>query len=93
MDYEQRKRKEENEDKRERKQINSDYATTFNSIHGRRVLNHLLGLCGIYSNSFTGNSTTFFNEGKRDIGLRILERIMEADKRIYIEALKELNNI
>ena len=44
----------------------------------------MLDATGINSNSFTGNSTTFFNEGKRQVGLELLSRISE----LGIDAVK-----
>ena len=38
----------------------------------------------VICNSFTGNSTTFFNEGKRQVGLELLSRITE----LGIDAVK-----
>ena len=37
----------------------------------------MLDATGVNSNSFTGNSTTFFNEGKRQVGLELLGRITD----------------
>jgi hypothetical protein len=40
----------------------------------------ILERCGVYQTSFTGNdATTNFNEGKRQIGLMILEELAEVD--------------
>ena len=40
----------------------------------------ILENCGVYHTSFTGNdATTNFNEGKRQIGLMILEELSEVD--------------
>ena len=44
---------------------------------GRWFLMRMLDATGINSNSFTGNSTTFFNEVKRQVGLELLGRITE----------------
>ena len=49
----------------------------------RRFLWNTLSACGVYKISFTGNSQTFFNEGKRDIGLRLIEEIFDADPSAY----------
>lgn len=50
---------------------------------GRSVIWRILGWCGVYDSSFTGNSTTFFNEGKRKIGQLLIEELAAADKRVY----------
>jgi hypothetical protein len=42
---------------------------------GRRVMWWILEQAGVYRSSFTGNSTTFFNEGKRIVGLDLLTAI------------------
>lgn len=44
---------------------------------GRWFLMRMLDSTGVNSNSFTGNSHTFFNEGKRQAGLELLARIQE----------------
>ena len=47
----------------------------------RKVLSTPEGLSQgfIFRSCFTGNASTYFNEGKRDLGLRILELVDEAD--------------
>ncbi len=42
---------------------------------GQTVLCDLLGECALFVNGFTGNSSTFFNLGRREIGLHILRRL------------------
>jgi len=39
---------------------------------------------------FTGNSSTFYNLGMRDIGLSILRNAKDADPDAYAEIIKEL---
>ena len=49
---------------------------------GRDFIWRLLTQCGVYDISFTGDAPhTFFNEGKRQIGLWVLTEIDAADKR------------
>lgn len=59
------------------------------SRQGRAFLRWLLGECGVYRTSFTGNSTTFFNEGKRDVGLQVLARVTTGHPDAYLTMLKE----
>ena len=54
------------------------------TVDGRWFLMRLLDATGVMANTFTGNSTTFFNEGKRQVGLEILARITE----LGVEAVK-----
>lgn len=56
---------------------------------GRAFVRWLLGECGVYRTSFTGNSTTFFNEGKRDVGLQVLARVTKDHPEAYLAMLKE----
>ena len=69
-----------------RRQLMSDLNKTFGNAAGRRVLYEILSLCEIYSDSFTGNSTTFYREGKRAIGLQIIEMI---GTDVYLKTLRE----
>ena len=59
---------------------------------GREVIWHILGLCNIYSDSFTGNSSTFYNEGRRSVGLQILQLLGDADPGIYPRLVLEKNS-
>lgn len=54
------------------------------SENGRWFLMRLLDMTGVMANSFTGNSTTFYNEGRRQVGLDILAQITA----LGIEAVK-----
>lgn len=45
------------------------------SESGRWFLMRLLDLTKVNQNCFTGNSHTFYNEGKREVGLEILRKI------------------
>ena len=46
---------------------------------GSQLLWYFLELAGVFQTSFTGNSETFFREGKRAVGLRLLNAIEEVD--------------
>jgi hypothetical protein len=58
-----------------RKQELDDLQYVLNTPAGRRFFIRLLEKTGYNSSSFTGNSTTFFNEGKREIALLLLKDI------------------
>ena len=49
------------------------------SDDGKRILCAVLDQTGIFTSSFTGNSATFFLEGKRAVGLYIYRLLMTAD--------------
>lgn len=59
--------------------------------YGKEVLFYLLDGCGIYDNQFTGNSQTFFNEGRRSVGLELIALMEEANPRSYARLLLEYN--
>lgn len=66
-----------------------DVALVLSSVEGRRFYWRMLERCGIHKSSFTGNNTTFFNEGERNIGLLLLADLEEADPDAYVKCLKE----
>lgn len=59
---------------------------------GRAWYWHLLSQCGVYVTSFTGNSTTFFNEGKRQIGLQLVGELTREFPDLYVTMMKEHRN-
>lgn len=66
-----------------------DFVELLGSPSGRRVLWNLLAYCRIYEDSFTGNSATFHNEGRRSVGLHILGKVITAKPDAYLEMMKE----
>ncbi len=62
-----------------------DLRAVLSSPNGRRFIWRLLKDCKIYEESFTGNSTTFYNEGRRSVGLKILDSVMKADVDMYLK--------
>lgn len=47
------------------------------NVQGRNFVWNLITYTGLYDDSFTGNSSTFYNEGKRAIGLRLIADLEE----------------
>lgn len=56
---------------------------------GKRFVWDILSHCGLNSNSFTGNSHTFYNEGRRGVGLYVLDLLEQADPSIYPNLILE----
>lgn len=56
---------------------------------GRRHVWRQLQLTGVYRLSYTGDQGTNFNEGQRNVGLRLLDEITRHCPAEYIEMLKE----
>ncbi len=49
-----------------------DWKWLMQSKRGRRIMWRLLKLTHVFASSFTGNSETFFREGERNIGLKLM---------------------
>lgn len=58
-----------------RQQELNDLQMVLKTEFGRRFFIRILEDAGYNSSSFTGNSTTFFNEGKRDVALQLLKKV------------------
>jgi len=56
---------------------------------GRKVVYALLDDCNLFGSSFTGNSQTFYLEGRRDVGLTLLGWLEEADPTMYPKLLMD----
>jgi len=56
---------------------------------GRRHYWRLLGKTGIFESSFTGNSETFFREGRRDVGLMLMADIIDIMPESYVLMIQE----
>jgi len=72
-----------------KEQNKEDLKEILSSAGGRRFLWKLLEECGVYKISFTGDNYTIFNEGKRQIGLRLIEDIFDASPNAYTEMRSE----
>lgn len=85
---------EEQQRKRELAQAQhaDDLRWLMSHAQGRRIVAQLLALSGTERQSFTGNSTTFFNEGARSIGLYLENEIRAVAFDNYIVMLKEQRN-
>lgn len=85
------KRKEEaKEAKRIRRKEIDDIRQILKLPAGRRYLWRMLSECGVFRSSFTQNSNqTAFNEGIRNIGLKVLEDINEAESTAFAQMQNE----
>ena len=67
-----------------------DLKGILNSKPGRRFMWRLLERAGVYRTSFNNSgSITAFNEGRRDIGLFLLNEIHEVAPELYLVMLKD----
>jgi hypothetical protein len=75
--------------KRKRKRHLNDICKIVSMPEGRRVLFAIFKETGVWRSSFTGNSTTFFNEGARNVGLVLLRDLMEAKPEAFNQMMRE----
>jgi hypothetical protein len=66
-----------------------DMKFILNTVQGRRILHKYLSQSGVWQSSFTGNSETFFREGERNMGLKMLADINDADPEFLMIMTKE----
>lgn len=76
------------EEKARRQEVD-DLRWMMSDKRGRRVMWRLLETTGVYRSSFTGNSETFFREGQRNVGLKLLADIHENCPDAFVTMLKE----
>lgn len=80
------------EQKRLRLKEIEDFKWLMSHKQGRRIVWRILEKAGVYRQTFTGNSETFFLEGKRSIGLFVLAEVHEVSADAYVQMLKENKN-
>lgn len=56
---------------------------------GRQFIWELLGDCGIYRSSWHPSELIHFNEGRRDVGLKVLSEIMRRCPIHYLDMQRE----
>lgn len=68
-----------------------DFRSVMETKYGRRVVNDLLMFCGVLKTSFNNSgSVTAFNEGQRNVGLKLLADIEQSGSdELYLLAKQE----
>ena len=74
------------EQKKQSLRLSAAYKRLFNTDDGRIVFRDLMDFCMTFKSTMTGNSWTYFNEGKRAVGLHILLRREQG----YEQEIKQL---
>lgn len=75
--------------KLDERQASEDLKWLMADKRGRRFMWRLLSDTGLFRSSFTGNSQTFFLEGRRDVGLKQLNNVMDDCPHRFNEMMKE----
>lgn len=76
-------------DRQRRERGEADLRWLMGDARGRRFMWNLLGETGLYAVSFTGNSETFFREGRRSVGLSLHRQLHEVCLESYLEMTAE----
>ena len=66
-----------------------DLAAVLGSPEGRRFIWRFLSEARIFSPCYTGNSETFYREGRREFALKYFNDVMEACPDLYTVMQKE----
>ena len=66
-----------------------DWKWLMSTPRGRRIVWRILSLTGMFRSSFTGNSQTFFNEGERNVGLKLQASVAKADQAQFAAMYQE----
>jgi hypothetical protein len=67
-----------------------DLINVLRTESGRRVIWKILTrVCRVFSPAFTGNTATFYNQGRREAGLEILDEVFKTDNGEYFFQMKK----
>jgi hypothetical protein len=58
--------------KQQMRMVSNAYKAVFDTPQGRTVFKDLMEFCMTFQSTMTGNSYTYYNEGKRSVGLHVL---------------------
>ena len=75
--------KQEQKDAATHAQQLNDLKGVLKTSSGKNVIWNILSVCGIYENTFTGNSQSYYLDGRRSIGLEILRMTEDVDPTAY----------
>jgi hypothetical protein len=92
FNQEEQKKKVAQASERLQQRQQSDMRKVLGLPEGRRVIWRLLSEAGVFRSSFTGDSQTFFNEGKRSLGLLIVSEVLAAHPDSYSVMQREAAN-
>jgi len=82
----------EDERRRMLEQELSDVRWILSDARGRRFIWRLFDYCGVYRTVMTGNSYTFHNAGKQDVGHFVMGEVSMADPMALVNMTREQIN-
>lgn len=72
------------------RQRKSDLGWVMSTPQGRRFIFDLIERrCGVFSASYTGNSETYLKEGKRLVGIDLMEEVQQEFSNEYVQMTSE----
>ncbi len=80
---EQEEKKLEKQYKKERALLLANTREVAKTEQGKALIWEVLSMCGLYTQTFTGNSQGAFLEGRRSVGIEILQLLEDMDKTFY----------
>ncbi len=69
--------------KKERALLLANVREVAKTEQGKALIWEVLSMCGLYTQTFTGNSQGAFLEGRRSVGIEVLQLLEDMDKTFY----------
>ena len=91
-DQEEKQKEQSLQDRLQAKEEANDFLFLMRRAEGRRFIWRLLTWTHVFRSSFTGNSETFFREGERNVGCRLMNEIHTHCPDLYLTMVKEQKN-
>lgn len=80
----------ERQERYDRKKELADMRLILETDHGRRFVWRYLEACHVFGSVFNNSgSVTYFNEGRRDVGLKLMADVTEANDEALIVMMRE----
>lgn len=79
----------EEQAKRRKERETEDLKVLLKMPEGRRLFWRYMGDAGVFRSSYTGDQGTNFNEGQRNIGLKMFNDVLNTDIRAFAQMQQE----
>lgn len=70
-------------EKKQYQDLLNDLVKLMETAPGKNIIWHILSQCGVYDGGFVPGETAYFNQGLKEIGLRIIGLMHDADPAMY----------
>jgi hypothetical protein len=78
------------EEKKQYEKLLNSLSSVAATEDGRVILWHILSECGVYSGGFVEGELAQFLQGQREVGLKIIGLMADADPFMYLNLQKEM---